>query len=132
MARSSAPAPPRAWPAARRTERSRTDLHTPSRSTHSRHAGKNLNSHPTARAVRSSRHTERLAEIGAVTYVASRAGSYGNAAAESLIGLSNTELIRRCGPGRGLSRAVCPVLSTMSLEDLKSREEQGVCLPRGR
>src|SRR3954447_9277502 len=48
------------------------------------------------------RYTERLAEIGAVTSVGSRGDSYDNAAAESLIGLFETELIRRRGPWRGL------------------------------
>ena len=43
-----------------------------------------------------------LAEIGAVTSVGSRGDSYDNAAAESLIGLFKTELIRRRGPWRGL------------------------------
>jgi putative transposase len=48
------------------------------------------------------RYTERLAQIGAVTSVGSRGDSYDNAAAESLIGLFKTELIRRRGPWRGL------------------------------
>ncbi len=50
------------------------------------------------------RYTERLAEIGAVTSVGSRGDSYDNAAAESLIGLFKTELIRRRGPWRGLDQ----------------------------
>jgi putative transposase len=48
------------------------------------------------------RYTERLAEIGAVGSVGSVGDSYDNAAAESLIGLFKTELIRRRGPWRGL------------------------------
>jgi putative transposase len=48
------------------------------------------------------RYTERLADIGAIGSVGSRGDSYDNAAAESLIGLFKTELIRRRGPWRGL------------------------------
>jgi putative transposase len=50
------------------------------------------------------RYTERLAEIGAVASVGSVADSYDNAAAESLIGLYKTELIRQRGPWRGLDQ----------------------------
>jgi transposase InsO family protein len=45
------------------------------------------------------RDTDRLAEAGAVTSVGSRGDSFDNALAESTIGLSKTELIRRRGPG---------------------------------
>jgi putative transposase len=48
------------------------------------------------------RYTDRLAEAGAVPSVGSRGDSFDNAAAESLIGLFKTELIRRRGPWRGL------------------------------
>lgn len=48
------------------------------------------------------RYTERLAAAAAVASVGSRGDSYDNAAAESLIGLFKTELIRRRGPWRGL------------------------------
>jgi putative transposase len=48
------------------------------------------------------RYTERLAAAGAVASVGSRGDSYDNAAAESLIGLFKTELIRRRGPWRGI------------------------------
>ena len=48
------------------------------------------------------RYTERLAAAAAVASVGSRGDSYDNAAAESLIGLFKTELIRRHGPWRGL------------------------------
>ena len=48
------------------------------------------------------RYTDRLAEAGAVTSVGSRGDSYDNALAETIIGLYKTELIRRCGPWRGL------------------------------
>jgi len=48
------------------------------------------------------RYTQRLAELGAVPSVGSVADSYDNAAAESLIGLYKTELIRRRGPWRNL------------------------------
>jgi putative transposase len=48
------------------------------------------------------RYTERLAEAGAVTSVGPRGDSFDNALAESTIGLSKTELIRRRGPWRGL------------------------------
>jgi putative transposase len=47
-------------------------------------------------------YTERLAAAGAVTSVGSRGDSYDNAAAESLIGLFKTELIRTRGPWKGL------------------------------
>jgi putative transposase len=47
-------------------------------------------------------YTGRLDQIGAVTSVGSIGDSYDNAAAESLIGLFKTELIRRSGPRRGL------------------------------
>ena len=50
------------------------------------------------------RYTDRLAEIGAVGSVGSVGDSYDNAAAESLIGLFKTELIRRRGPCRGLDQ----------------------------
>ena len=48
------------------------------------------------------RYTERLAEAGARPSVGSVGDSYDNAAAESIIGLFKTELIRRRGPWRGL------------------------------
>ncbi len=48
------------------------------------------------------RYTERLADAEAVASVGSRGDSYDNAAAESLIGLFKTELIRRGGPWRGV------------------------------
>src|SRR3954452_4473685 len=52
------------------------------------------------------RYTERLAEIGAIGSVGSVGDSYDDAAAESLIGLLKTELIRRRRPWAG---AVQPV-----------------------
>ncbi len=48
------------------------------------------------------RYTERLAEAGAVTSVGSRGDSYGNALAETIIGLYKTELIRKRGPWKNL------------------------------
>jgi putative transposase len=48
------------------------------------------------------RYTERLAAAEAVASVGSRGDSYDNAAAESMIGLFKTELIRRRGPWKGL------------------------------
>lgn len=48
------------------------------------------------------RYTERLADAEAVASVGSRGDSYDNAAAETLIGLFKTELIRRGGPWRGV------------------------------
>ncbi len=48
------------------------------------------------------RYPERLAEAGAVPSVGSRGDSYDNALAESFNGLYKTELIRHCGPWRGL------------------------------
>ena len=48
------------------------------------------------------RYTDRLEAAGAVRSVGSKGDSYDNAAAESLIGLYKTELIRRRGPWKGL------------------------------
>jgi putative transposase len=48
------------------------------------------------------RYGDRLADAKAVASVGSRGDSYDNAAAESLIGLFKTELIRRGGPWRGV------------------------------
>ncbi len=48
------------------------------------------------------RYSDRLAAAEAVASVGSRGDSYDNAAAESLIGLFKTELIRRGGPWRGI------------------------------
>jgi putative transposase len=48
------------------------------------------------------RYTERLAEARAVASVGSRGDCYDNALAESFNGLYKTELIRHCGPWRGL------------------------------
>ena len=48
------------------------------------------------------RYTDRLAEAGAVTSVSSRADSFDNALAETVIGLYKAELIRRRGPWKGL------------------------------
>jgi putative transposase len=48
------------------------------------------------------RYTDRLDAAGAVRSVGSKGDSYDNAAAESLIGLFKTELIRRRGPWKGL------------------------------
>jgi putative transposase len=48
------------------------------------------------------RYTERLAEAGVLPSVGSRGDSYDNALAESFNGLYKTELIRHCGPWRGL------------------------------
>jgi putative transposase len=48
------------------------------------------------------RYTERLAEAGAVTSVGSRGDSFDNALAETIIGLYQTELIRRRAPWRDL------------------------------
>jgi putative transposase len=67
--------------------------------------------HPSHRVLRRSvesvqylaiRYTERRDQIGAVTSVGSIGDSCDNAAAESLIGLFKTELIRCRGPWRGL------------------------------
>lgn len=48
------------------------------------------------------RYTERLAEAGIEPSVGSRGDSYGNALAESVIGLFKTELSGQAGPWRGL------------------------------
>jgi putative transposase len=50
----------------------------------------------------SMRYTDRLAETGIAPSVGSCGDSYDNALAESVIGLYNTEVIRRRGPWRGL------------------------------
>jgi putative transposase len=47
------------------------------------------------------RHTQRLADAGAVTSVGSCGDLFDNALAETTIGLDKTELIRRRGPWRG-------------------------------
>jgi transposase InsO family protein len=49
------------------------------------------------------RNTERLADVGIEPSVGSHGDSYDNALAESIIGLFNTEVIRRKGRG-GISR----------------------------
>jgi putative transposase len=46
------------------------------------------------------KYTERLAEAGIAPSVGSVGGSYGNALAETVIGLFKTEVIRRLGPWR--------------------------------
>jgi putative transposase len=51
---------------------------------------------------RAIRYTQRLAEAGAVASVGSRGDSYDNAMAEAFNSLFKAELIRRCGPWRGL------------------------------
>jgi putative transposase len=48
------------------------------------------------------RYTERLTEAGIEPSVGSVGDSYGNALAESVIGLYKTEVIRRRGPWRNL------------------------------
>jgi putative transposase len=48
------------------------------------------------------RYTERLADAGIERSVGSTGDSYDNALAESIIGLYKTEVIRRCGPWKGL------------------------------
>ncbi len=48
------------------------------------------------------RYTDRLDAAGALRSVGSKGDSHDNAAAESLIGLFKTELIRRRGPWKGL------------------------------
>jgi putative transposase len=49
------------------------------------------------------RYTERLADAGVVASVGSKGDSYDNALAESFHGLYKAELIRHCGPWRGLN-----------------------------
>ena len=48
------------------------------------------------------KYTERLAEAGIEPSVGSVGDSYGNALAESVIGLFKTEVIHRTGPWRSL------------------------------
>jgi putative transposase len=71
------------------------------------------------------RYTERLAEVGAVASVGSVGDSYDNAAAESLIGLYKTELIRRRGPWRGIDHVE---LATLEWVDwFNSRRLHSAC-----
>ena len=71
------------------------------------------------------RYTDRLAGIGAVGSVGSVGDSYDNAAAESLIGLFKTELIRRRGPWRGLDHVQ---LATLEWVDwLNDRRLHSAC-----
>jgi putative transposase len=48
------------------------------------------------------RYTERLGEAGIERSVGSTGDSCDNALAESVIGLYKTEVIRRCGPWKGI------------------------------
>ena len=48
------------------------------------------------------RYTDRPGDAGIAPSVGSRGDSYDNALAESIIGLFNTEVIRRLGPWRHL------------------------------
>ena len=48
------------------------------------------------------RYTERLAEAGIEPSVGGRGDSYGNALAESVIGLYKTEVVRKDGPWKGV------------------------------
>src|SRR4051794_18119097 len=71
------------------------------------------------------RYTDRLAAAGAVPSVGSRGDSYDNAAAESLIGLYKTELIRRRGPWKGLDDVE---LATLEYVDwFNHRRLHGAC-----
>ena len=71
------------------------------------------------------RYTDRLDAAGAVRSVGSRGDSYDNAAAESLIGLYKTELIRRRGPWRGLDDVE---LATLEYVDwFNHRRLHGAC-----
>ena len=63
------------------------------------------------------RYTERLDAAGAVRSVGSKGDSFDNAAAESLIGLYKTELIRRRGPWRGLLHSACGDIPPIEYED---------------
>ena len=71
------------------------------------------------------RYTERLAAAGALTSVGSRGDSYDNAAAESVIGLYKTELVRRRGPWKSLDDLE---LATLEWVDwYNSRRLHGAC-----
>ena len=48
------------------------------------------------------RYSERLGEVGAQPSVGSTGDSYGNALAETVIGLFKTEVIRHRGPWKGI------------------------------
>ena len=71
------------------------------------------------------RYTERLDAAGALRSVGSKGDSYDNTAAESLIGLYKTELIRRRGPWRGLDDVE---LATLEYVDwFNHRRLHGAC-----
>jgi putative transposase len=71
------------------------------------------------------RYTDRLDAAGAVRSVGSKGDSYDNAAAESLIGLYKTELIRRRGPWKGLDDVE---LATLEYVDwFNHRRLHGAC-----
>jgi putative transposase len=71
------------------------------------------------------RYTERLDAAGAVRSVGSKGDSFDNAAAESLIGLYKTELIRRHGPWRGLDDVELATLEYV--EWFNHRRLHGAC-----
>jgi len=60
------------------------------------------------------RYTERLQEAGIEPSVGSIGDSYDNALAESVIGLFKTEVIRQCGPWRGVEEVEFATLEWVS------------------
>ena len=60
------------------------------------------------------RYTERLQEAGIEPSVGSIGDSYDNAMAESVIGLFKTEVIRQCGPWRGVEEVEFATLEWVS------------------
>jgi putative transposase len=91
--------------------RSDLALDTLEQALHARSHGEEL-IHHSDRGVQylSIRYTERLAEAGLERSVGSVGDSYDNALAESVIGLFKTEVIRRCGPWRGIDEVEFAVL----------------------
>lgn len=75
------------------------------------------------------RYTERLAEAGIEPSVGSKGDSYDNALAESVIGLSKTEVIRRRGPWRGIEDIEFAVLEWVSWFNCRRLLEPLGCLP---
>lgn len=73
------------------------------------------------------RHTERVADAGAICSVGSRRNSCDNALAESVIGLFKTELVKKQGPAE-FEATYCANSTTVDAADSKPaslQETQG-------
>ena len=88
--------------------------------------------HHSDRGVRyvSIRHTERLAEAGIEPSVGSVGDSYDNALAESVIGLLETEVIRRRGPWRSIEAVEFAALEGVDWSDTRCLLEPIGSTPR--